>query len=135
MFAIEGRDAETVKTFAQDLAAHGGSPKAQVKTVCCDMSPAFTKGITEYLAEHLEEEADTKVDPATSVVSGGAVFAADTSKKEVSDLHHPQIIFDRYHVVAKANEALDGAQEPFRAHAISLPRLAKERVQSHGLST
>ena len=52
VFATEGRDADTVGAFADDLAAHGGSPKTQVATVCCDMSPASMKGIGDHLAEH-----------------------------------------------------------------------------------
>jgi transposase len=43
LFATEGRDAETVARFADDLTAHGGDPD-QVSEVCIDMSPAFIKG-------------------------------------------------------------------------------------------
>jgi transposase len=48
MFAAEGRDAATVERFAHDLAAHGGAA-AQVDSVCCDMSPAFIRGVGEHL--------------------------------------------------------------------------------------
>ncbi len=57
MFATPGRDAETVKAFAADLAAHGGTPKTQVERVCCDMSPAFVKGIGLHLSEQPDTEA------------------------------------------------------------------------------
>src|SRR5680860_457008 len=50
MFATEGRDASTVQAFAADLSAHGGEPATQIQRVCCDMSPAFIKGITEHLS-------------------------------------------------------------------------------------
>src|SRR5208282_2764719 len=50
LFATEGRDAETIAVFADDLAAHGGDPEA-ISEVCIDMSPAFIKGITESLPE------------------------------------------------------------------------------------
>ena len=50
LFATEGRDAETIAVFADDLAAHGGDPKA-MSEVCIDMSPAFIKGVTESLPE------------------------------------------------------------------------------------
>ena len=43
MFATPGRDAATVKAFAEDLAAHGGSPKTQVEQVCCDMNPPLSR--------------------------------------------------------------------------------------------
>jgi len=48
LFATEGKDAATVAAFAEDLAAHGGEPKA-IAEVCIDMSPAFIKGVTESL--------------------------------------------------------------------------------------
>jgi transposase len=48
LFATEGRDAETIEAFADDLAAHGGDPEA-VSEVCIDMSPAFIKGIAASL--------------------------------------------------------------------------------------
>ena len=48
VFATEGKDAETIAAFADDLAAHGGAPDA-IAEVCIDMSPAFIKGIAENL--------------------------------------------------------------------------------------
>jgi transposase len=48
LFATEGKDADTVSAFADDLAAHGGDPEA-IEEVCIDMSPAFIKGVTENL--------------------------------------------------------------------------------------
>lgn len=48
VFATEGKDAETVAAFADDLTAHGGGPDA-VSEVCIDMSPAFIKGTAESL--------------------------------------------------------------------------------------
>lgn len=48
VFATEGRDAETITAFADDLARHGGDPEA-VSEVCIDMSPAFIKGVAESL--------------------------------------------------------------------------------------
>jgi transposase len=50
LFATEGKGAETVAAFAEDLTAHGGDPKA-VEEVCIDMSPAFIKGVAENLPE------------------------------------------------------------------------------------
>jgi transposase len=44
VFAVEGKDAETVKAFKADLADHGGETE-QVKEFCADMSPAFRSGI------------------------------------------------------------------------------------------
>jgi len=99
LFATEGRDADTVKQFAADLAAHGGAPRTQLDQVCCDMSPAFIKGVREHLSEHANDIVET---------TG----------------HCPQIVFDRYHVVAKANEAVD---EVRRAEAKTRPELKRTR--------
>ena len=50
MFATEGREAATVGRFSDDLVGHGGDP-TQVVSVCCDMSPAFIRGVTDHLPE------------------------------------------------------------------------------------
>ena len=47
-FATEGRDADTVAAFAEDLAAHDGDAEA-ISEVCIDMSAAFIKGTAEHL--------------------------------------------------------------------------------------
>ncbi len=44
LFATEGKDAETVKAFTNDLEEHGGKAE-QIKEACCDMSPAFISGV------------------------------------------------------------------------------------------
>jgi transposase len=48
VFATEGKDAEIVAAFADDLTARGDDPAA-VADVCVDMSPAFIKGTVEHL--------------------------------------------------------------------------------------
>jgi transposase len=50
LFATEGKDAETVAAFADDLAAHDGDPEA-ISEVCIDMSPAFIKGVAANLPQ------------------------------------------------------------------------------------
>jgi len=50
LFATEGKDAETVAAFADDLTAHRGDPGA-IEEVCIDMSPAFIKGVGDSLPE------------------------------------------------------------------------------------
>lgn len=82
MFATEGRDAATVERFAADLSAHGGDP-AQVTSACCDMSPAFIRGITDHLP--------------------GA-----------------EITFDRYHIIAQLNTAVDQVRKAERKDAPEL---------------
>jgi len=48
LFACEGKDASCIGSAVADLRAHGGDPQA-VTDAACDMSAAFTKGITEHL--------------------------------------------------------------------------------------
>jgi transposase len=48
LFATEGKDAATIATFAEDLAAHGGEPGA-IREVCIDMSPPFIRGVGDHL--------------------------------------------------------------------------------------
>jgi len=108
MFATEGRDASTVKAFGADLKAHGGEPTTQIERVCCDMSPAFIKGIKEHLGSEPED--------AREHDDGGEVAATRG--------HQPQIVFDRYHVVAKANDAVD---EVRRAESKTRPELKRSR--------
>jgi transposase len=132
MFATPGKDSETVKAFAEDLAAHGGEPKTQVKEVCCDMSPAFISGIGSYLAEQAPEEEPGETAAAAESVAlsalDGALSASDHTSGEGTEapaaLHSPEIVFDRYHVIAKANEAID---EVRRAESKARPELKRSR--------
>ncbi len=47
-FVTPGKDSETIKRFAEDLTAHGGSGE-NIRTVSADMSPAYAKGVSEHL--------------------------------------------------------------------------------------
>lgn len=134
MFATPGRDSDTVKAFAEDLAAHNGEPKTQVTEVCCDMSPAFIKGIGEHLGEQpVETEPGDSADAGTSVVVDNALVPAGAGNSGCSasdatgtpvERHRRRIIFDRYHVVAKANEAVD---EVRKAEAKTRPELKRSK--------
>ncbi|SFV59751.1 Mobile element protein [hydrothermal vent metagenome] len=48
IFITEGKDNTTVQRFAKDFEAHSGHVD-NIAHVSCDMSPAFIKGVTEYL--------------------------------------------------------------------------------------
>ena len=50
LFVTEGRGANTVAAFADDLEAHNGDA-SRIKEVCIDMSGAFIKGVTDNLTE------------------------------------------------------------------------------------
>jgi len=48
VFVTEGRGADTVGRFAEDLADHGGDPE-KIETVSIDMSPAHIRGVGDRL--------------------------------------------------------------------------------------
>jgi len=50
IFVTQGKGAETVDDFVKDLQAHNGLAQ-QITEVSCDMSPAFIKGVTDFLPE------------------------------------------------------------------------------------
>ena len=47
IYVCKGKDADTVGSFFIDLLCHHGDP-GKIKGACCDMSPAYIKGIGEY---------------------------------------------------------------------------------------
>src|SRR3954452_7201221 len=50
LFVADGRDANTVAAFADDLEAHNGDA-SRIKEVCIDMSGPFIKGVSHNLTE------------------------------------------------------------------------------------
>ena len=50
LYISDGKDSKTVEDFAEVLEASNGDRK-QITDVSCDMSPAFIKGVSEYLPE------------------------------------------------------------------------------------
>ena len=46
IFICKGKDASTLSAFSKDLKNHNASPE-QINDICCDMSPAFIKGIAD----------------------------------------------------------------------------------------
>ena len=62
LFATEGRCADTVASFAADLAEHGGDP-TQITDTSSDMSTAFIAGI----GQHLPNATMTFGSPGTDV--------------------------------------------------------------------
>lgn len=48
LFAVEGKNQETLKAFSEDLVAHGGDP-ARITEASLDMSQAFIKGLGDQL--------------------------------------------------------------------------------------
>ena len=50
LFLSEGRESEAVGAFVAALRAHGGAPE-QIELVAMDMSPAYRKGVRQYLPQ------------------------------------------------------------------------------------
>ena len=48
LFLTEGREAQSVAAFVDELRVHGGAPE-QIELVSIDMSPAFRKGVRRHL--------------------------------------------------------------------------------------
>lgn len=46
LYATPGKDAQTVDAFREDLEAHGGQAE-QIRHMCCDMSPAYIRGVED----------------------------------------------------------------------------------------
>jgi transposase len=82
LFVTEGKDADTVEAFAQDLTAHGGNPQAIVEA-CIDMSPAF---IPTGQARGLKAHGIAQSLPSA------------------------QITFDKFHVIKLINQAVDAVR-------------------------
>ena len=47
LFMTEGKSADSLRVFAEELPAHGATP-AQIEYICMDMSPAFRSGAGKY---------------------------------------------------------------------------------------
>lgn len=50
LFATEGKSKDTLETFKQHMLGKGASPE-QIQEICCDMSPAFIRGIKEQFSQ------------------------------------------------------------------------------------
>jgi transposase len=46
LFSTKGKGSDTINTFLKDFKEHGGNPD-KVENFCCDMSPAFIRGIKD----------------------------------------------------------------------------------------
>jgi transposase len=82
LFMTPERTAASVGQFAEAMDAHGASPQ-QVQVVAIDMSPAYQKGVAEYLSE-------------------------------------AKVVFDRFHVMKLAGDAMDAVRKDLRAQGADL---------------
>lgn len=87
LFATPGKDSSTVKRFKEDLINHGGSEE-NIKQMCCDMSPAFIKGVADQFPE---AELTFNKFHIVRVVNE----AVDKVRRE-EQKEHPELIRSRY---------------------------------------
>jgi transposase len=73
LFLADGRGADTVAEFADDLEAHGGDA-SRIKQVCIDMSAAFIKGVGDNLTE-----AEITFDKACPSEGGGSMPSSSST--------------------------------------------------------
>ena len=82
LFMTPERTAASVGEFVAAMDAHGAQAQ-QVQIAAIDMSPAYQKGVAEYLPQ-------------------------------------AQVVFDRFHVMKLAGEAVDGVRKELRAQGVDL---------------
>jgi len=87
LFATPGKDSSTVKRFKEDLINHGGSEE-NINQMCCDMSPAFIKGVKEQFPD-----AELTFDKFHIVK---VVNEAVDKVRRAEQKEHPELIRTRY---------------------------------------
>lgn len=87
LFAAEGKDSSTVQRFKDDLIEHGGSVE-NIEQMCCDMSPAFIKGVAEQFP-------DVKLTLDKFHIMKVVNEAVDKVRRE-EQKEHPELVRSRY---------------------------------------
>lgn len=120
LFATEGKDAATVKAFADDLVQHGGDPEA-VTEVCIDMSQAFIKGAAAHLPK-----ADITFDKfhAVQIVNEAVDQVRRTEQKDRKDL----LAKTRYIWLKNPENLSDKSMPARQVSTQALPTATKDRL-------
>ena len=121
LYVTEGKDSATVARFAEDLAAHGGTP-AQINEVCIDMSAAFIKGV-----EHSLPEASITFDKFHVMKLIGD--AVDQTRRAERALH-PELKGQRY-ALLRNPETMSDAQLEFASSLLLKRRSSKTARAFH----
>jgi len=119
IFIAKGKDHKTVKSFVDDVKAHNGDPN-KILDVSCDMSPAFIKGVNEYLPE-----AKITFDRfhITKIISA----AVDEVRRQESK--YQDILKGNRYIFLKNEINLTGIQAQKREE-LSLPRLNLKSIRA-----
>jgi transposase len=91
-----GRDSNAVRNFCEQLRAHGGDP-AKVRWVAMDMLHCYAKGV------------------APPVLPAPAVL-----RRRRESFPNAQIVYDRYHVMVMAGEAVDEVRRQLQREGVQL---------------
>ncbi len=127
LFVAEGRGADTVEAFADNLVAHGGTPEA-IESVSIDMSPAFIKGVGKHLPNaritfdkfHVIAHASTAVDKTRRIEQ-----KTDPSLKGL----RWALLKDRSNLNPSAQADLDGLVAQFTTKRTARAWLYREQLR------
>ena len=119
VFIAEGNDQKTVESFADDLKAHKGDPKA-VTDVSCDMWPAFIKGVKDNLP-------NAQITFDRFHVTKVLQTAVDTVRKQEVQIH-PVLKGTKY-ILLKNEKNLTDAQRRKRQD-LSMSRLNLKSIRA-----
>jgi len=127
LYVAEGRSADTVAAFAEDLTAHGGTPEA-IESVSIDMSPAFIKGVGEHLP-------NARITFDKFHVIAHASAAVDKTRR-IEQKHDPSLkglrwtlLKDRRHLNADAQAELDALVAQFTTKRTARAWLYREQLR------
>ena len=119
IFIAEGKDHETVQAFVDDLKAHNGSTE-DITDVSCDMSPAFIKGVEDYLP-------DAKITFDRFHIMKVINVAVDNVRKQEAQTQ--VILKNSRYVFLKNEKNLTNAQRQKRQE-LSMPRLNLKSIRA-----
>jgi transposase len=123
LFVAEGKDADTVKSFKEDLIAHGGVCE-NIQEASIDMSPAFIKGLTDNFPT-----AEITFDKfhIMKIINK----AVDTVRKEESKTN--EILRGQKYLFLKNRDNLTEAQAKSLRGIESMPRMNLKTVKAFHL--
>jgi transposase len=134
LFVTDGRDANTVAAFADDLEAHNGDA-SHIKEVCIDMSGAFIKGV-----DHNLTEAEITFDKfhAVKLVNDAVDKVRRAESKDRPELKRSRYLWlkNERHLSAEQSASLDALSsmhlKTARAYRLRLAFQEIYEQQSHG---
>lgn len=129
LFMVEGKGAEVVEAFAKEMANHDAKPE-QIELVCMDMSPAFEKGVRDFLPNariafdffHIMQLCGKAVDEVRkSLQRQGAelkgamwLFRGNSWEQSAEKLEQRETLSKKYRRLGRALELRESLQDVLR---------------------